>query len=453
MLSRKFLLASLLILSTQAHTFAQRPRAATPAPAAGVNITAEDMTLIIDGLDLPPEVVSKLSSDATERKNFARDIREMLAAAEEAKAEGYAARPELKLQTELARSFAIAQSYFKQRQAAGATTPEQVISQAEIDAYLKEPGVGPQFEAFLADYVKNGPTHGAPVGDDQKKALATHYGRVMVAMRKGIEAGLLRDRATQLSVMLQQARLLANEYAKDAAPRFKPTDAETDAYVAAHPEYDTKEARAKIEGLLKRAQAGEDFGALAKEYSQDRGSKAEGGELGWFGRGVMIKPFEDAAFALKPGELSGVVETVFGYHIIQVEERHTTGTSADGKPIEEVRARHILIRYNDTPPDPNAPPTTPREQARAAVEQQKRERALDEIAARRNVRVAENYIVEFSVIAPVQSAPGASAGANAATQNTTQTQNAKPASQTPAQNNGAAKQAAPAKRTTTRRNH
>jgi parvulin-like peptidyl-prolyl isomerase len=410
------------------------------------------MALVVDALDLPPEAVSKLSGDAKERRNFARDIREMLAAAEEAKAEGYAARPELKLQTELARSFAIAQSYFKQRQQEGATSPEQVVTQAEIDAYLKEPGVGPQFEAFLADYVKNGPTHGAPVTDDQKKALATHYGRVMVAMRKGIEAGLLRDRATQLSIMLQQARLLANAYAEDAAPRFKPTEAETDAYVAAHPEYDTKEARAKIEDILKRARAGEDFAALAREYSQDRGSKAEGGELGWFGRGVMIKPFEDAAFTLKPGEVSGVVETVFGYHIIQVEDRHTTGTSADGKPIEEVRARHILVRYNNAPSDPNSPPASPREQARAAVEQQKRERALEEIASRRNVRVAEDYTVEISVIAPV--APqGTTGGAKTAAQGATQTQNAKPAAQTPAQNGGANKSTTPAKRTTTRRNH
>jgi len=412
------------------------------------------MTLIVDALELPPEAISKLSSDATERKDFARDIREMLAAAEEAKAEGYAARPELKLQTELARSFAIAQAYFKQRQQAGATSPEQVVSQAEIDAFLKEPGVEPQFEAFLADYIKNGPTHGVPVGDDQKKALANHYGRVMVAMRKGIAAGLLRDRKTQLSIMLQQARLLANAYAKEAATRFKPTEAEVDAYVAAHPEYDTKEARARIDDILKRARAGEDFGALAKEYSQDRGSKSVGGELGWFGRGSMIKPFEDAAFELKPGELSGVVETVFGYHIIQVEDRRTQ-TGDDGKPFEQVRARHILVRYNNAPPDPNSPPANPREQARAAVEQQKRERALDEIAARRNVRVADDYMVEFSVIAPVspQGAPARNTSASPASQGTTQTQNAGHASQTPVQDNGATKQTTPAKRTTTRRNH
>jgi parvulin-like peptidyl-prolyl isomerase len=410
------------------------------------------MALVVGTLDLPPDAVSKLKADATERRNFARDIREMLAAAEEAKAEGYAARPELKLQTELARSFAIAQSYFKQRQQAGATSPEQVVSQAEIDAYFKEPGVESQFQTFLADYVKNGPTHGAPVSDDQKKALATHYGRVMVAMRKGIEAGLLRDRKTQLSVMLQQARLLANAYAKDAAPRFKPTEAETDAYVAAHPEYDTKEARAKIEGLLKRVHAGENFGALAKEYSQDGKTKPEGGELCWFGRGQMIKPFEDAAFALKPGEVSGVVETVFGYHIIQVEDRHATGTSADGKPIEEVRARHILIRYNNAPFDPNSPP--PREQARAAIEQQKRARALDEIAARRNVHVAEDYAVGSDDNAPgsQQSAPAASGGAKT-TQGATQTQNANPSSQTQAQDKGTTKQTTPARRTTTRRNN
>jgi parvulin-like peptidyl-prolyl isomerase len=438
--SRKILLASLISILIPAITFAQRTRPTT-APAVGVNITAADMALIVEGLDLPPEAVSNLKGNAQERRNFARDIRQMLAAAEEAKAQGYAARPELRLQTELARSFAIAQSYFKQRQRAGATLPEQVVSQAEIEAFLKEPGVEQQFEAFLADYVKNGPNRGAPVSDEQKKELAQHYGRVMVAMRKGIAAGLARERRTQLSVMLQQSRLLAGAYADEAAPRFKASDAEVDAYVAAHPEYDSKEERAKIEGLLKRARAGEDFAALAKEYSQDRGSKAEGGDLGWFGRGEMVKPFEDAAFALKAGEVSGVVETQFGYHIIKVEERRTQAGD-DGKPTEQVRARHILIAFNSAHRDPNSPPVAPREQARAAIEQEKRERALEEIAVRRGVHVAEDYVV-------------GSVEAATATQSNTQgsaAESPKPTSQTPAQNKGATTRTTSARRTA-RRGH
>jgi peptidyl-prolyl cis-trans isomerase C len=80
------------------------------------------------------------------------------------------------------------------------------------------------------------------------------------------------------------------------------------------------EARAKAESLLKQVKAGGDFAALAKANSQD-GSAAQGGDLSFFGRGQMVPPFEQAAFALQPGQVSNVVETDFGYHIIKVTER------------------------------------------------------------------------------------------------------------------------------------
>ncbi len=68
--------------------------------------------------------------------------------------------------------------------------------------------------------------------------------------------------------------------------------------------------------LLERLRKGESFAKLAEQYSID-GSRRRGGDLGFFGRGVMVKSFEDAAFALQKGEISGLVKTQFGYHIIK----------------------------------------------------------------------------------------------------------------------------------------
>jgi peptidyl-prolyl cis-trans isomerase D len=78
------------------------------------------------------------------------------------------------------------------------------------------------------------------------------------------------------------------------------------------------EIKAKAEAVLKRAKAGEDFAELAKTNSEDPVSATQGGSLGTFGRGRMIKEFEDVAFSLKPGDISGVVRTQFGLHIIKV---------------------------------------------------------------------------------------------------------------------------------------
>jgi peptidyl-prolyl cis-trans isomerase C len=80
------------------------------------------------------------------------------------------------------------------------------------------------------------------------------------------------------------------------------------------------EAKKKIDLVQAKLRKGEDFGALAKEYSEGP-SGPEGGDLGYFTRGQMVKPFEDAAFAMKPGEVSGVVETKFGYHLIKVTDK------------------------------------------------------------------------------------------------------------------------------------
>jgi peptidyl-prolyl cis-trans isomerase D len=78
--------------------------------------------------------------------------------------------------------------------------------------------------------------------------------------------------------------------------------------------------KAKAEGLLAQLQEGAVFAELAKEYSEDPGSAPQGGELGFFTKGRMVPEFEEAAFALAPGEISDLVKTQFGYHIIKVEE-------------------------------------------------------------------------------------------------------------------------------------
>ncbi|PYP10457.1 MAG: hypothetical protein DMD59_05600 [Gemmatimonadetes bacterium] len=89
----------------------------------------------------------------------------------------------------------------------------------------------------------------------------------------------------------------------------------------------------RAESLVVQLRHGGDFAVAAKQFSGDSASAAQGGELGWFRRGVMVKEFEDVAFRIRPGEIAGPVETAYGFHIINVERTQPA----------EILARHILI--------------------------------------------------------------------------------------------------------------
>lgn len=109
------------------------------------------------------------------------------------------------------------------------------------------------------------------------------------------------------------------------------------------PELTDEEALAKAQEIRKRLLAGEDFAAIAKVESDDSGSGAQGGELGEFKKGMMVPPFEQAAFAAKVNEVTEPVKTPFGYHLIVVES-HVTKSLAEAKPDIETKLRPQLAR-------------------------------------------------------------------------------------------------------------
>lgn len=96
--------------------------------------------------------------------------------------------------------------------------------------------------------------------------------------------------------------------------------------------------REQAQKVLEQARAGKDFAQLAKQHSDDAGSIPQGGDLGFFSRGTMVAPFEQVAFALQPGEISQLVETPFGFHIIRAEQRIEAGVRPLAEVTEEVKA-------------------------------------------------------------------------------------------------------------------
>jgi parvulin-like peptidyl-prolyl isomerase len=365
--------------------------------AGPVELTAEDMALIAE--DQPPQMRARLATDEKARKDFAQEVRRLLAVAEEAESQGVANAPDMKRQLEFQKASVIAQYYFeKQGENAAAD-----ITDAEVDAFFKQPVNQHKFDQIIADAKAKDPSFAAQeIPQEQMTMLKQRLGRIYLAEKKAVDQGMDKRPEVRLQMMLQHARAVAQKYAVDKLQaKMKATDEEITAYLAQHPELDTDtKNRAKAEEVLKRARAGEDFAKLAQEFSSD-GSKDKGGDLGWFGKGDMVPEFEQAAYALKPGEISNVVQSKFGFHIIKLEERKTE--TKDGKQEEMVHARHILI--SDPSGNPFGPPQSPRDRARGEIEKEKATKVLDEIVARSHVKVADNYQVKAPEQQPMQQLP------------------------------------------------
>ncbi|MDF1482633.1 peptidylprolyl isomerase [Extensimonas sp. H3M7-6] len=206
------------------------------------------------------------------------------------------------------------------------------------------------------------------------------------------QAGLAQDPQVQAALRLARERVLSDAWLERISSQAKPDDAALDALALAtyraHPERFQQpeqvrvrhiliaakepDARAQAEQLLQQLKDGADFATLAKERSADSGSAAKGGDLGFFTRGRMVPEFEEAAFALKnPGDLSGVVETKFGFHILQLEERKPAGKQS----FDEVRE-------------------SLREQERANLQQKARSDAAEQI--QRGMQVNADAIAAFA---------------------------------------------------------
>lgn len=374
------------------------------AHAAG--ITAAEMEALLKD---QPALRASLT-DEKAKSEFVKEIKSLFALAEEAKAKGYADKPEIKQTLELQRLQLGAQALVKgaadEARAKGEQLSPDIIEtrfapKAEVEKYVNEPGRRADINQVYKLVIEQASKQGSPEPTaEQAEEVRQRIGQLLYidnqARQEAERNPEFRNRLA-LQTKLQEAGVLANAYARDAVEKIEVTDADVDAYV--------KESRTKAEDIARRAKAGEDFTALAKEFSDDP-SKDEGGDLGFFGRGQMVKAFEDAAFNLQPGQVSDVVESPFGYHVIKVEERKTN--DVEGKPEEQVRARHILISVGD--PRAAASSLTPqadsRDSARAAVKQKKAEALIEEITARHKIEVPENFNVE-----PVPAGAGLPPGA------------------------------------------
>ena len=196
-----------------------------------------------------------------------------------------------------------------------------------------------------------------------EEALLNNYVTILVVAETARRQGFDKEKNMRKQIQILSDEHLAKGYVqKNVLSKVKVTDKDVEEYYKNHPkefekpetvkarhiligfkgdmtEDQKKELRKKAEDVLKKAKGGDDFAQLASEYSDDPGSKTKGGELGYFPKGNMVPEFENAAFNLKPGEISNVIETPYGYHIIKVEDKKAGEMPAFDSIKEQVRVK------------------------------------------------------------------------------------------------------------------
>lgn len=395
------------------------------------SITKEEIELLLSDLAKQnPMVLKRFEQDPQMKKQQLDNLKQLLAFASQAQKEGINNEPNNRQELENIRSEVVAVNYDKEiNQDKGPMPPFGFISEDQVNAFwgqfdqpkdflasLKDKvGLGEEnreiaFQKFLDSKVaimqRGNPEGKTPeITEEQRTQARDFFAKIEIYEKEfndKARAGELKkefvDRVN-LQVKLQQATFLARLYSEKLADKVKVTDEEIAKYVEEHPELSGAEKKVKAEEVLNRAKAGEDFATLANEFSEDPGNKGakdelQGGLYKDVTKGRMVKPFEDAALSLEPGQVyPTLVETDFGYHIVKLE-RKGEGKDAAGQPTETYDVRHILFStsYKD-PADPEGREMPVKAYVRNKLETEKEKKVLDEVIAANNVSVPEDFDV------------------------------------------------------------
>ncbi len=371
-------------------------------------------TLLSDVAKTNPKVIKQLAEDPEMKKQQIENLKQLLAFASQAQREGLASDPVNRQAMDNIRAEILAVNYDREvNKDKGPMPPFGFITDAAVNAYWSDKVTGPKtHEAEFNDFLNakiavlkasSPEMQDHKISDEEKKEARDVFARIRIyqaefdqkATSLGLPIGFIDK--TNLQVKLQQAQFLARLYSEKITDRTKVSDEQVAKYIAAQPKFDPTPKKAKAQKILDRAKAGENFAALANEFSEDPGNKGTNGEANGglykdVPKGRMVAPFEAAALALQPGQISPeLVETDFGFHIIKLDRKTT---AKDGQTTETYDVRHILIStgYKD-PDDPAARETPVKDYVRGKLEKDNEKKVTDEIIAANNIQVAEDFTV------------------------------------------------------------
>ncbi len=359
-------------------------------------LTTEEIDLILKSQS--DTGVDELANTPEARTAFLKGIREYLALAAEARREGLTDDPKFKINFEYKKDLLLAGLYrakLTQDQSSPYTVPA-----AELDAVWTSPANEKQFDtdmktmreiqAAVAHARGDGYSPSKLQGESLAQARAKWaQTKILSAKAKG-DSAFMAQPVIELRIRLLEAGILSADYLRRHwADKVTATPTEIAAYLKEHPEYDVSRKQEKAETALRRALSGEDFGALAGEFSEDRSTKSNGGLYENVEKGMLWTEVETAALGLQNGQVAPrLIETDTGFHIVKLENK-TIAKAKDGSPVTKYSLRHILLQKNFEEPtsNPDVPPPfmTATEIAKSQVEQLKRNRLVDEIVQRNDI--------------------------------------------------------------------
>lgn len=351
-----------------------------------IKLTSHDLELIVGEL-MPPQQRARMATDPEAKKAFLKSIKSILALSQAAEQEDIAQQPETKSQVDFQVDLALSQAYKKKN-------PDGTVSEEEVGSYAQA------HPNEWNDFLEANPKYKQQAEEVKKEFL-----QIKVMAERARREGLDKEELTKLSIRLQRSQVLAEAYIRELQknPDNLVSDQEIEQYYNEHkdefeevrarhilvstrapeevenphekPGKDQKkpaprkaltkeEAQKKAQSILDRIRKGEDFAKLAQENSDDPGSKANGGDMPFFTKGEMVPEFDQAAFSMSPGQVSELVETQFGYHIIRVEEKRTS--ALDEKAREKIKGK---------------------------LEQEAFEKKIDEIVSKARLEIAEDFTV------------------------------------------------------------
>ncbi|REJ77305.1 MAG: hypothetical protein DWQ47_13015 [Acidobacteria bacterium] len=350
--------------------------------------------------------VKELSKDQQKRKSFLEGLREHLALAAQARREGFAELEDFRLNFEYKTDLLLADLY--RVKLSQGMNRLYVVTKAEMEKVWEDPAneerFGKTMDALHGIRERASDAKGSrnpanyPRGEVLKKARDNFSRTMVLASMARADEEFMGQPVIPLRIKILEAGLLSNDYLIANYKDFLPTQAEIEAYLASHPEFDPKKKLELAKGVFAKVMAGENFEKLAEEYSEDARSSHRGGLYEGVTSGVLWPEIEEKALQMKPGEVhDGLIESEIGYHILKLMSNET-------KEGGEVRytVRHIVIQKKFEEPGEELPGIprpfmTPIEIAKQQVEKQKREAFIAQVISASPVSLPEDFTLNFEI--------------------------------------------------------